>query len=441
METSASNPNPPLPDHWLRNYLPLWIGQAVSMLGSGLVQFALVWYLTEKTGSAGVLATATFVALIPGVIIGPFAGALVDRWNRKKTIILSDLGVTLATLVLVALFALDAIQIWHIYAVLFVRALCGTFQGPALSASISLLVPREQYSRLSGINQALYGTINIVSPPLGALLMEVLPIQSVLAVDIVTAALAISLLLFFVTVPQPKRELDVEGSGPRQVWEDVKGGARYVATWPGMLTLLIGASLINMLSLPGFQLMPLLVTGHYGKGAQELAWLESAFGFGIIAGGLCLGVWGGFKRKITTTMAGLLGMGIGILLLGLVPPAGYNYALALMALVGISNAFTNGTLGALVQAKIPPEMQGRVFTIMNSLTMGASPIGLVLAAPIADRLGIQIWYIVAGVSCLLMGTAGLLIRNVATLDDQLPGGKIQVVEQAALAASINTGKD
>ena len=411
------------------------------MLGSGLVQFALVWYLTEKTGSAGVLATATFVALIPGVVIGPFAGALVDRWNRKRTMILSDLGVTLATLVLVALFALDAIQIWHIYAVLFIRALCGIFQGPALSASISLLVPREQFSRLSGINQALYGTINIVSPPLGALLMEVLPMQGVLAVDIVTAALAISLLLFFVTVPQPKRELAVEGNGPRQVWEDVKGGARYVATWPGMLTLLIGASLINMLSLPGFQLMPLLVTGHYGKGAQELAWLESAFGFGIIAGGLCLGVWGGFKRKITTTMVGLLGMGIGIFMLGLVPPEGYNYALALMALVGISNAFTNGTLGALIQAKIPPEMQGRVFTIMNSLTMGASPIGLILAAPIADRLGIQIWYVVAGVSCLLMGTAGLLIRSVATLDDQLPGGKIQAIEQAALAASIKTGGD
>ena len=282
METNPPVANPVMPEKWLRNYLPMWIGQAVSLLGSALVQFALVWYLTEKTGSAGVLATATFVALIPGVLIGPFAGALVDRWNRKRTMIFSDLGVTLATLGLVVLFAGGWIETWHIYVVLFIRSLSGTFQGPAMSASTSLMVPKEHFSRLSGINQALYGVINIVSPPAGALLLEVLPMQGVLAVDIVTAALAIALLLFLVTVPQPARDDQASATTPMQILADVRTGLRYVAGWPGILMLMISASLINMLATPAFTLLPLLVTKHFGLGARELAWTDSAFGIGVV---------------------------------------------------------------------------------------------------------------------------------------------------------------
>ncbi|NMC15490.1 MAG: MFS transporter [Chloroflexi bacterium] len=430
-ENSEIQTTPDVPAHWLRNYLPMWIGQAVSLLGSGLVQFALVWYMTEKTGSATVLAMATFVALLPSVILGPFAGALVDRLNRKAIMIISDTAVALATFALVVLFHLGIAQIWHIYVALFVRSLCGSFQYPAMQASTSLMVPREHFARLGGINQAMNGVITIVSPPLGALLMSVMTMQAVLAIDLVTAAIAISLLALFVRVPQPPRSQTAEALTPARVLADVRNGLKYAVGWSGLFKVMVMASLINMLASPAFSLLPLMVTKIYGKGAAEVAWLESALGLGIVAGGLLLGLWGGFKRKTATTLTGLIGMGAGITVLGLTDRNTYLLAVGMMGLVGLMNALANGALGAIMQTKIPPEMQGRIFTVIGSLASAASPLGMLLAAPVAEKLGIRAWYLIAGVFCAAMGVYGFLKRDVYTLDDQEPGGQLAAVTAAA----------
>ncbi len=431
VENSEIQTTPDVPAHWLRNYLPMWIGQAVSLLGSGLVQFALVWYMTEKTGSATVLAMATFVALLPSVILGPFAGALVDRLNRKAIMIISDTAVALATFALVVLFHLGIAQIWHIYVALFVRSLCGSFQYPAMQASTSLMVPREHFARLGGINQAMNGVITIVSPPLGALLMSVMTMQAVLAIDLVTAAIAISLLALFVRVPQPPRSQTAEALTPARVLADVRNGLKYAVGWSGLFKVMVMASLINMLASPAFSLLPLMVTKIYGKGAAEVAWLESALGLGVVAGGLLLGLWGGFKRKTATTLTGLIGMGAGITILGLTDRNTYLLAIGMMGLVGLMNALANGALGAIMQTKIPPEMQGRIFTVIGSLASAASPLGMLLAAPVAEKLGIRAWYLIAGVFCAAMGVYGFLKRDVYTLDDQEPGGKLAAVTAAA----------
>jgi len=157
----ALQDEPPLGKGWLRNYLPMGIGQIVSLVGSALVQFALVWYVTKQTGSATVLATATTAALVPNILLGPFVGALVDRWNRKLVMISADLVVALATVVLAMLFATGAIQIWHIVAILLTRSAAGVFQGPARIAATTLMVPKEHLSRLGGINQAVDGMITV----------------------------------------------------------------------------------------------------------------------------------------------------------------------------------------------------------------------------------------------------------------------------------------
>ncbi len=431
VENSEIQTTPDVPAHWLGNYLPMWAGQAVSLLGSGLVQFALVWYMTEKTGSATVLAMATFVALLPSVILGPFAGALVDRLNRKAIMIISDTAVALATFALVVLFHLGIAQIWHIYIALFVRSLCGSFQYPAMQASTSLMVPREHFARLGGINQAMNGVITIVSPPLGALLMSVMTMQAVLAIDLVTAAIAISLLALFVRVPQPPRSQTAEVLTPARVLADVRNGLKYAVGWSGLFKVMVMASLINMLASPAFSLLPLMVTKIYGKGAAEVAWLESALGLGIVAGGLLLGLWGGFKRKTATTLTGLIGMGAGITILGLTDRNTYLLAVGMMGLVGLMNALANGALGAIMQTKIPPEMQGRIFTVIGSLASAASPLGMLLAAPVAEKLGIRAWYLIAGVFCAAMGVYGFLKRDVYTLDDQEPGGQLAAVTAAA----------
>jgi len=418
----AESNEPAFDQGWLRNYLPMGIGQIVSLLGSALVQFALVWYVTKQTGSATVLATATTAALVPNILLGPFVGALVDRWDRKLVMVIADLVVALATVVLAILFATGLIQIWHIIAILLTRSAAGVFQGPARTAATTLMVPKEHLARLGGINQAVDGMINVFSPALGALLLELLPMQGVLAVDIVTAAIAVSLLIFFVKVPRPKVSAQPGKITPRSLWADVREGVRYIVTWPGLFMMTLMASLVNMFLAPGNNLIPLHVTTFFGKGAQELAWLQVAMGVGGIVGGLLLGAWGGFKRKVWTVLMGMIGIGVGMLAFGLVPANRYAWSLVGLGIVGLMASFANGSLGPLMQTKVPPEVQGRVFMLLSSLTLAMMPISLFISAPIADHFGTQVSYFVGGAACLIIGIFGSMDKRVNTLDLQQEGG-------------------
>ena len=193
---------PPASAPWARRFFAIWTGQAFSLLGSALVQFALIWWLTSSTGSATVLATATLFGVLPQVVIGPFAGALVDRWNRRAVLMAADSLVAVTTLGLILLSAAGLMQVWHIYAAMLLRATFGAFQFPAFGASTSLMVPDAHLARVSGLNQGIHGLMSIVAPPLGALLLGVLPLRAVLAVDLVTAAFAL-LPLLFIAIPQP----------------------------------------------------------------------------------------------------------------------------------------------------------------------------------------------------------------------------------------------
>ena len=166
----------PRPARWAPRFFAIWTGQAFSLLGSMLVQFALVWWLTQTTGSATVLAMATLVAVLPGIVIGPFAGALVDRWNRRLIMIVADSLIALVTLWLIYLYATGRMQVWQVYVAMFLRAALGGFHWPAMQSSTSLMVPKEHLARVAGLNQTMMGVMNIISPPLGALLLSVLPL-------------------------------------------------------------------------------------------------------------------------------------------------------------------------------------------------------------------------------------------------------------------------
>ena len=189
---------------WKKRFFTIWSGQAFSLLGSQLVDFALIWYLTVTTGSATVLATASMVGMLPRVVLGPVIGPLIDRWSRRVTMILADSIIMLATLLLAGLFAWGRIEIWQIYFLLFIRASAGAFHGGAMSASTSLMVPVEHLARTQGLNQMLNGGLNVVAAPLGAILYETMAFQWILMIDVATAVVAI-VPLFFFQVPQPDR--------------------------------------------------------------------------------------------------------------------------------------------------------------------------------------------------------------------------------------------
>ena len=425
-----------VPERWKTPFFTVWSGQAFSLFGSNLVQFALVWWLADSTGSATVLATATLVAMLPQILIGPVAGSLVDRWNRRAVMMAADGFVALATLVLVLLFATGHAAVWHVYVAMFIRSLGGAFHFPAMQASTSLMVPKDQLSRVAGLNQTLQGAMNIIAPPVGALLLEALPMQAVLAVDIVTAIPAIGA-LFFVAIPQPQRAESGDGETEKpSVWQDMVAGMRYVRAWPALMIVLGMATLINFVFNPAASLTPLLIKNDFNGGAVELSWFESAMGIGVVLGGLALSAWGGFKRKIFTSMLGLMGMGIAAVVIGVTPGSLLALAVAMMFLMGFMNPITNGPLFALLQSTVAPEMQGRVFTLVIASAAAMSPLGLAVAGPVADAIGVQGWFLIAGVVCSLMGLSGFFIPALAHMEDGVVDA-IAVDADRALAVAVD----
>ncbi len=425
---------------WARRFFTIWAGQAFSLLGSQLVQFALVWWLTSTTKSATVLATATLFAILPQVFISPFAGALVDRWNRRLVMIAADGLVALTTVGLIVLYATGNMQVWHVYAAMLLRATFGAFHFPAMQASTSLLVPSEQLSRIAGLNQGLQGLINIVAPPLGALMLSFVPLHNVLMVDIVTAALAI-LPLLFIAIPQPENRTVSEHTNlVKAVLVDIREGARYVRAWPGLLVIIFVAMALNFIMVPSSSLMPLLVTQHFGGGALQLGWLEAVMGVGVVVGGITLAVWGGFKRKVITSMVGLIGMGLGSVLIGLAPVSLFVLALGGMFIMGLTNPLVNGPLFAILQATVEPDMQGRVMSLLVSGAGAMMPISLLLAGPLADIIGVQTWYLVGGLACILIAVGCLFVKPLMAIEQNGQGKARAPQAHAAFAGEPASGE-
>ena len=399
--------------NWALRFIPLWLGQALSLLGSQLVQFTIIWYLTRETNSATTLAIASMMGLLPQVLLSPFIGTWVDRGNRRLILIAADAIVAIATLVLAILFAAGSIQVWQIYIVLFIRAVASGFHQSAFGASVVLLVPKEHLARVQGFNQALYGGLNILSAPLGAYLLAVLPMQGILGIDVGTALLAITILLF-IAIPQPERSAQT----PSTFWQDFRAGFRYIITWRGLVILLGLVMVINFFFSATEPLTPLLVTNHFRGDAQQLGWWLSSFAAGNVLGGLILGAWGGFKRKIVTAQLGLILTGLSTVVVGVVPSNLFWVGLAANTAMGLLLPIINGSFGATLQATIAPDMQGRVFAFILSAAMLVSPLALIIVGPFADAFGIQTWFLIAGISCTLMGLLGFLSSDVMTMENK-----------------------
>lgn len=387
------------------------------MLGSQIVSFAVVWYLTEQTGSATVLAVASMFGVLPGVILSPFAGALVDRKNRKWIMIVSDLVIGLSRLLGVFLFLTGAIRIWHFYLFAFIGSAAGAFQHPAMTASTALMVPKKHLSRVAGMNQTLFGALSIAAPPLGALLMSVTSVANIFLLDFVTMLIAV-LPLFFIPIPQPETKINQNGEAVKQSYfQDIKEGIKYVLSWKGLALLLLCAMMINFLLSPALSLLPLLVSKHFGGNEVQLAIMNSVLGIGMLVGGLILSVWGGFKRRILTSYAGLAISGIGMAAIGFIPANGFPFAVGAYALAAVMIPFINGPIHAVMQSSVAPEMQGRVVSLMSTTTQLAMPLGLAVAGPVSDAIGIQAWFIVGGIVMSLIGVMGFILPALRSIED------------------------
>jgi MFS transporter, DHA3 family, macrolide efflux protein len=391
----------------MKKFFVFWTSQAFSLVGSAVVEFALAWYLTRETGRATVLATALLVALLPPIILGPFIGPLIDRWDRKKIMIISDGSIALMTVGLVLLFYTHNIQIWHIYVAMVGRSVGQTFQGPAMQAAVANIVPEKHLTRAAGLSQTLNGIINIAAPPAGAFLMEALPMQSVLSVDIITAALAIGCLIF-IKIPHPERttlslKLNILG--------DMGQTLRYMWGTFGIRIMVLMVSVYCFFATPAYNLFPMLVNKHLGGDVLKLGWLNMVFGVGMIAGGLALGTWGGFKKRILTSATGSAAQGLLMIVLGFVTVKLFPMAMVCNFLLGVGVSFASAPLSAILNSVVAKDMQGRVFSTMGAVSSAMVPLGLAVSGPLADATDVRVVYFIAGAVLLVTMPLGLLSRS------------------------------
>ena len=399
----------------MKKFFILWASQAASLFGSAVVQFALAWYLTRETGSATVLATALMVALIPSIVLGPFIGPFIDRWSRKKIMIFADLFIASLTLVLVILFFTKTIQIWHIYVIMAGRSIGDTFQNPALGASIPMIVPEKQLVRANGLFMMLQNAIKIVAPIAGAFLMETLAMQWVLSVDIITAIIAISCLIPLVIPQPPRTTLAVKAD----YFSDMRQGFRYIWSRPGLVMLIGMMALLIFFVAPASSLIPVLVNQHLGGDVIKVGWLGSASGIGGILGGLTLGMWGGFKKRMWTALLGFAIMIPCSVGLGFTSPTFfYTTTVPAMLFMGVSGALVNAPLTAIMNAVIARDMQGRVFSLYGSIVTLMIPLGLVIGGPVADALGIRSLYFIASGAWLIILPLALISKPLMNLENQ-----------------------
>ena len=305
---------------------------------------------------------------------------------------------------------------------------------PAMLASTSLMVPEEQLTRFQGLNQGLQGVINIAAPLLGALLIEFLPLHIVLAVDLGTAALAI-LPLIFISIPQPKVDPS-QAEVKTTVWKDMRLGFRYVWGWAGLRNIIFLAVLINMILVPAITLMPLMVKDEFSGGALQIASMQSALAVGFLIGGLLLSVWGGFRRKILTSNLAMFGTALGLLLVGVSHNVAFQLALAGIFIVGMMNVLLNGPAFALLQTVVEADIQGRVMSLVMSLTSAMTPIGLLIAGPVAEQIGVNPMFIIASLVFVGSGIFTLFNSNMQNLEQRR--GENILEQDSALAAAAST---
>ncbi len=364
-------------------FITIWSGQLFSLLGSAMTRFALTIWAYQMTGQATAVSLIAFFSWGPEIIMSPIAGAIVDRLNRKLTMALADVAIGLATVAILILYLSDALQLWHVYVA---GAFAGTFSSlhwPAYSAAITLMVPKRNYSRATAMTSLAEASSSILAPILAAAMLGWIGIGSVFALDLVTLFIGLSTLLI-TKIPKPSRSrAGLEGAG--SLLKESFFGFRYIFSRPSLLGLQLIFLFGNMFSNTAWIVAAPMILARTGNNAAILATAESAGGIGGVVGGIILSIWGGFRRK---TDGVFLGWALPSLFAGFLVGMGQSLPLwvagfFLASVVGNLNYVSNQ---AIWQSKVPPDIQGRVFSTRRLIAQLASPIALLAAGPLADRV-------------------------------------------------------
>lgn len=393
--------------NWKRTFFTVWIGQAFSLFGSSLVDFALIWWLTDTTGSEQILAVSTLMTLVPRMILGPFAGAVIDRLKRKAVVMGADSAVAVVTLGLIILFRLNLAGVGAVMTVLFLRSMGQMFHQPAMMSTTPLIVPAEYLSRAGGMDKILNGMMAIVAPVAGALFIDLFSVESVLYIDVITAAIAVCTFGCAKIRQEPPKVRENSS-----VLAETKEGFSYVLHSKSLFFVVGTCTLANVFCGPANAMKSLLVTKVFGGGVAELSWITSLSGIGLVVGGMIMGIWGGFPRKLITSAFGWGGVGVACILIGILPANAFWALAASMFVCNVFAAIGGASLEAFYQSYVPTEYQGRVFSVLNTLDNTSVPLGLIAAAILGDAVPIPLWFLLMGVLHFALGIFWPLSKNI-----------------------------
>jgi MFS transporter, DHA3 family, macrolide efflux protein len=419
MAMIGSNTSSQFQKLWRLPFYFIWIPENISLFAAGLVQFALIWWLTTTTGSALLVSIATAIAIIPKALFNPLIGVIVDRISRRKIMVIARMIVGLLSIFLLFAFIKTIIRPWHIFLVLFVRAFADTFHNKALISSISLMVPDDKLTRIAGLNQAIAGMIMFLTPALGAILLKVSTFSIIIFIDIIGVFLAVAPLMV-ITIPQVKRiSTNTNDHILKSLLSDCMDGISYLFNWPGAIGMLCVSSTINFIMQPYFSLISIVVKNNIHGTEVGFGLLGTSIGLGFSLGGCILGIWQGFHRKMVTSLMGVFFAGVSVFFSGIAVSIGLYPTLVCFFLSGLMMPFCIGPIQALVQSSARKEIQGRVFSIIESVSTIMVPISMILAGKIFETIGPQYWYFGGGLCALLTALLAFFnkrIRNLGTID-------------------------
>lgn len=393
-------------ENW-KKYLSLFmISQTVSLLGSMLVMYTIMWYVTLSTQSGIMMTIMVLCSFVPSILISPFAGVWADKLNRKFLMIAADISIASVTLVIALLFIFGIRDIWIVFIVSIVRAFGQAVHQPAVAASYPMLVPKDKLVKVQGIAQGIQSSSMIILPLLAGLLLTLMPVEYIFLIDVVTAIVAVTILVIWVKIPKHSKE---DSEEPIHYLKDIKSGLKYARTHPLIFNILLFSFLFMiMVAAPSF-LTYLQVARVFGIESWRLSILEAIFGVGMLTGSIIITFWGGFKNRLFTFFISYIVIGLGTMGLGM--PFDFYFYIGLWGVVGLFISLSNPILVGMIQEKVDPEYIGRVFSLFGLISTVSLPLGMLLFGPLSDFVDISLIILLSGICMVIIATVPLFNKS------------------------------
>ncbi|WP_078381939.1 MFS transporter [Sutcliffiella halmapala] len=412
-------------ENWLRNIILFLSSQTISLFGSSLVQYAIMWHVTLTTGSGLMMTLYIICGFIPTFILSPVAGVWADRYNRKMLIIIADGLIAISTLILAILFLMGFESIWLLFVMAAIRAFGTGIQTPAVGAILPQIVPKDKLTKVNGINGSIQAIIMFLSPMVSAALLALTSLEIIFFIDVITAAIAIITLFGFLKIAVHEKATEKQTTS---YFSDFKQGLQYVNNNAFLKKFFLFFAVFFVLMAPAAFLTPLQVTRSFGEDVWRLTAIEIAFSIGMMIGGAVIASWGGFSNKVKTMGFASIIMGACTFALGIVPL--FWVYLVFMALFGLAMPIFNTPATVLLQEKIEEDYLGRVFGVMGMISTSMMPLGMLIFGPIADFIEIE-WLLI-GTGVLIIILAIVLGRNKVLIEAGKPALKESQLKEKAI---------